>query len=140
MAASEDAQVGNIHMSISENCRITFANSQNQKAEWQFPASGPCYFAKDRKGKAKIYQHIKNNSPEAPRLVLTHSSKQISQRDCEGQSVGIVVKDDKVLVSLPPYMKYSMCIGPRDGVDEKNYSYYWFTVLEDGNNSEVSFQ
>lgn len=131
MAASEEVQVGDIHMAISRDCNLTFANSHNQKGDWRFPAPGPCYFAKDRKGKVKVYQHVKSNSQETPRLLLAHSSKPISTKECEGQNVGVMVKEGKVLVSLPPYVKYTMCIGPQGRVDEKNYSYYWFTFLQD---------
>lgn len=119
---------------------MTFTNAQKQTAEWQFPASGSCYFAKNHKGQVKVYQHVKDDSPEAPRLVIAHSTKRLNNNNCEGQSVGILAKDGEVFISLPPYMTYSMCLGPKGGVDEKNYSSYWFEIQKEGASFKPSFQ
>jgi hypothetical protein len=140
-ATSEDVQVGDVNASISMDCHITFTLRDGRRAHWDFPATGPCYFAKNHlDGKVKVYQHTIRNRPNIDAHVfIAISGKKNPSGECEGMHVAMMVKGSRVLVGVPPYPAYAMCASPKGGLDEKNYADAWFQILEHGKYEEVIF-
>lgn len=137
--SSEEIQLGEIRVIMTSDCRIAFTNRDSRKAQWSFPATGPCYFGKDRVGKVKVYQHVGKKKPVKPQLILAHSTMAVANGNCEGMNAGIMVNEGRVLVATPPFATYASCVGPKGGFDEKHYSSAWQTMLKDGKHEEVKF-
>lgn len=141
VVTSEDVQVGDVKASIAIDCRIAFTLKDGRKAQWGFPATGPCYFAKShRDGKVKVYQHTIKNQPNIDaHVIIAISGKKMPSGECEGMHVAMMIKGSRVLVGVPPYPAYAMCASPKGGLDEKHYSVAWFDILNNGKYEEVIF-